>query len=166
MTGPANRVSDLLTSLADFERGSGAGVPLTFAGSAPMHHFMWHAARAFFANGGQRLYVARVPAWRRRRPETADLASVIERLTDITEISIVAAPGSTYGPADPKDPGGVSRALDVAHALLVHVQTTRSRMAILDPADDQLSAEVLDVRNAVDSAFGALYYPWVRVPIR
>ena len=57
----------------------------------------------------------------------------------------------------------MSRALDVAHALLVHVQTTRSRIAILDPADDQLSAEVLDVRNAVDSAFGALYYPWVRV---
>ena len=59
-TGPADRVSNVLTSLAEFEREYGAGVPLTFAGSAPMHHFMWHAARAFFANGGQRLYVARV----------------------------------------------------------------------------------------------------------
>ena len=28
---------------------------------------------------------------------------------------------------------------------------------------NQLPAEVLDVRNGVESAFGALYYPWIRV---
>jgi hypothetical protein len=162
-TGPADRVSTLLTSLSEFEHVYGAGVPLTFAGSAPMPHFMWHAARAFFANGGQRLYVARLRRTDDRRPETSDLASALDRLTPIPGISIVAAPGSTYGPADPTDPGGVTKTLNVAHALLVHVQTTRSRIAIVDPGEDQLAAEVLDVRNGVDSSFGALYYPWVRV---
>jgi len=162
-TGHADRVSDVLTSLADFEREYGAGVPLTLSGSAPIPHFMWHATRAFFANGGRRLYVARVNRADNRRPETSDLASGLERLTSVHEISIVAAPGSTYGAGDPKDPGGVTRTLDVAHALVVHVQTTRSRIAIVDPGDDQLPAEALDVRHAVDSSFGALYYPWVRV---
>jgi Bacteriophage tail sheath protein len=162
-TGPSDRVSKLITSLAEFERAYGAGAPLTFTGSAPMPHFMWQAARAFFANGGQRLYVAPVHRADGRRPEPADLVPALERLTPISEISIVAAPGSTYGLADPRDPGGVTRALEVAHALVVHVQTTRSRIAIVDSGDDQLPTEVMDVRNGVDSSFGALYYPWVRV---
>jgi len=162
-TGPVDRVSDALTSLAQFEREYGAGVPLAFNGGPPIPHFMWHAARGFFANGGQRLYIARVKRGDGRRPDAADLAVALERLAAIHEISIVAAPGSTYGASDPTDPGGVSRALNVAHALIVHVQTTRSRMAIVDPGDDQLPAEVLDVRSGVDSAFGALYYPWIRV---
>ncbi|MEO8345748.1 MAG: phage tail sheath subtilisin-like domain-containing protein [Betaproteobacteria bacterium] len=59
--GPAAFV----TGLAEFERAFGASAPLGFAtaGSpAPTSvtlNYMWNAVRAFFAEGGKRLYIAR-----------------------------------------------------------------------------------------------------------
>lgn len=49
----------LLTSFSDFERYYGGLDDLRIAG-APAPNYLAHAARAFFANGGGRLYVARV----------------------------------------------------------------------------------------------------------
>jgi phage tail sheath protein FI len=61
--GPVTQTPVLLTSLADYERlydpfQPGAGLNFSDAGAAPNH--LWHAARAFFAEGGRRLYVSRV----------------------------------------------------------------------------------------------------------
>lgn len=56
--GPVDLPSELLTSLADFERTYGAGNQLEFDGSLH-HNYLWHAARAFFTEGGKRLYVVR-----------------------------------------------------------------------------------------------------------
>jgi len=56
--GPTTGPLDLLTSLAEFERIYGDGQPLGFSGGQP--NYLWHAVNAFFRNGGQRLYVARV----------------------------------------------------------------------------------------------------------
>lgn len=60
--GPIEQTPILLTSLADYERHHDPfqpGAPLHFApeGEAPNH--LWHAARAFFAEGGKHLYVSR-----------------------------------------------------------------------------------------------------------
>src|SRR5262245_30288632 len=61
--GPHDRVPDILTSLADFERVYGDREQLWFDGdSAATHHFVWHAVRTFFENGGKRLYVVRLLA--------------------------------------------------------------------------------------------------------
>ncbi len=49
----------LCTSYADFERLYG-GADDIIVGGAPMRNFLAHAASAFFANGGGRLYIARV----------------------------------------------------------------------------------------------------------
>jgi hypothetical protein len=47
--------------LGEFERIHGDRQQMRFADSAdPQHNYMWHAARAFFENGGKRLYVQRV----------------------------------------------------------------------------------------------------------
>jgi hypothetical protein len=50
---------DIITSLGEFERVYGDGQKLKF-GDLEMDNFMWHAARAFFTEGGKRLYVSRV----------------------------------------------------------------------------------------------------------
>ena len=58
--GPVDLPLDVLTSLGDFERVYGDRQQMQFDGSSPTHNYMWHAARAFFQEGGQMLYVSRV----------------------------------------------------------------------------------------------------------
>jgi uncharacterized protein len=58
--GPTDLEPEIITSLGEFERTYGDRQQLLFADTAPMHNYMWHAVRAFFEEGGQRLYVARV----------------------------------------------------------------------------------------------------------
>jgi len=58
--GPIDEEPDVVTSLIEFERTYGDGQRLAFADVEHMHNFMWHAARAFFEQGGRRLYVRRV----------------------------------------------------------------------------------------------------------
>src|SRR6187551_1952436 len=57
--GPLKLDPDIITSLGEFERVYGDGQKLKF-GDLEMDNFMWHAARAFFTEGGKRLYVSRV----------------------------------------------------------------------------------------------------------
>ena len=53
--GPVSVEPELITGMADYERVYGDGAQLAFANlAAPQHNFMWHAARAFFENGGKR----------------------------------------------------------------------------------------------------------------
>lgn len=58
--GPVDADPEVLTSLGDFERTYGDRRQLEFGDARPRHNFMWHAARAFFEQGGRRLYVQRV----------------------------------------------------------------------------------------------------------
>ena len=58
--GPVNLPLDVVTSIGEFERTYGDRQQMEFEGSSPTHNYMWHGARAFFDNGGTRLYIARV----------------------------------------------------------------------------------------------------------
>lgn len=58
--GPVNLPPDVITSIGEFERTYGDRQQMQFEGSSPTHNYMWHAARAFFEQGGTRLYVSRV----------------------------------------------------------------------------------------------------------
>jgi len=78
---------------------------------------------------------------------------------DIDDISIVAAPGATFGY---KADGGV-KANAIIGALISHASRMRYRIAVLDAGDDLSISEVRDMRAKLDSSYGALYYPWVRV---
>jgi phage tail sheath protein FI len=82
----------------------------------------------------------------------------LESFEDIDDISIVAAPGSTYGYAS--DP---TTANTVVNHLIGHAQRMRYRIAVLDSGDNQSISEVRDMRAKLDSSYAALYYPWVRV---
>ena len=64
--GPVELEPDIVTSLGEFERMYGDRQQLQFTdpqsgGADPlMHNYVWHAVRAFFEEGGKRLYIARV----------------------------------------------------------------------------------------------------------
>jgi phage tail sheath protein FI len=51
---------EILTSFADFQRIYGGLEDLTFTGGTAQPNYVAHAARAYFDNGGARLFVARV----------------------------------------------------------------------------------------------------------
>src|SRR5689334_11289174 len=59
--GPSTSEPRLVTSFTEFERTYGGLEPLVIDG-VPRPCYLAHAARAFFLNGGQRLYVSRVYA--------------------------------------------------------------------------------------------------------
>src|SRR5690348_12964171 len=58
--GPVDLPLDVVTGLGEFERVYGDRQQMQFSGSSPTHNYMWHAVRAFFEEGGKRLYVARI----------------------------------------------------------------------------------------------------------
>ena len=142
----------LVTSLAGFERTYGGRRRLQLDGGALMPNYTWHAVRAFFKEGGHRLYVARVPRWRAR-----DCENALKCLEAAEEISILAAPGSTFG----NQHGGEATA--IANALLEHVERMRYRFAVLDSGPGQSIENVRAIRAGFASTRAALYYPWVRV---
>ena len=58
--GPVDIESEIITSLVEYERIYGDRQQLVYDGGAASPNFLWHAARAFFEEGGKRLYVARI----------------------------------------------------------------------------------------------------------
>jgi hypothetical protein len=58
--GPVHLEPDIVTSIGEFEQAFWGGAPLDFDDASDAPNFLWHAARAFFTEGGKRLYVSRV----------------------------------------------------------------------------------------------------------
>jgi phage tail sheath protein FI len=145
--GPIKRAT-LVTNLAEFERTYGSGRRLRLDDDVLRPNYTWHAVRAFFKEGGRRLYVARVPRWKAR-----DCRKALQCFEAIEEISIVAAPGSTF------DGSGTS----IATVLIKHAERMRYRFAVLDSGPGQSIEGVRAMRAGLTSARAALYYPWVGV---
>jgi phage tail sheath protein FI len=81
----------------------------------------------------------------------------LKAFEDIEDISIVAAPGSTYG----FNNGYAQDAAAVIQALVGHCERMRYRIAVLDSGDDLRISQVQEQRAVLDSKHAALYYPWV-----
>jgi phage tail sheath protein FI len=78
---------------------------------------------------------------------------------DIEDISIVAAPGSTYLFQD----GYRSNASTILNLLISHCERMRYRIAVLDCGEGQSIADVRAMKGKIDSKYAAFYYPWVRI---
>jgi hypothetical protein len=78
---------------------------------------------------------------------------------DIDDISIVAAPGSTFG----YENGYRADANTIINLLISHARRMRYRIAVLDSGAGQSISQVRNLRARFDSTYAALYYPWVRV---
>ena len=74
----------------------------------------------------------------------------------LEDISIVAAPGSTYNKQST-----VGQA--VIGLLISHAERMRYRIAVIDSAKSQTISEVRALRALFDSSHAAFYYPWVRI---
>lgn len=98
--GPGSTEPRLITSFTDFERVYGGLETLAVGASGEDERlgYLAHAARAFFANGGKRLYVSRVFVPREPAPDTFDygIASVSVPTGDINSFWRARWPG-TYG---------------------------------------------------------------------
>jgi phage tail sheath protein FI len=89
-----------------------------------------------------------------------DLKTGLQQFEDLEDISIVAAPGSTYGFEDAiYNP----QARTIVSLLLTHAERMKYRIAVIDSGDNQSIGQVRAMRAQYDSKYGALYYPWVRV---
>lgn len=120
------------------------------------NQYLAHAVYGFFNNGGTRCWIVRVTS-------ADDVDVALERLGEIDEIAIVAAP---------LPPTVTQSALNAIHANLVsHCQGLEDRVAILDCArditDDNLVVSTDDSgiwRPAANpKGYGAFYFPWVEV---
>jgi phage tail sheath protein FI len=83
----------------------------------------------------------------------------LKQFEDIEDISIVAAPGSTFG----LNNGYSDQARAITGLLITHATLMRYRIAVLDCGDGQSLSEVRAFRAQYDSTYAALYYPWVRI---
>ncbi len=94
-----------------------------------------------------------------RADEDKNVKTGLRSFEDIEDISIVAAPGSTYG----YENGYRSDAATIVSLLIQHAALMKYRIAVIDSADGQSVAQVRAMRARYDSTYAALYFPWVRV---
>lgn len=179
LKGPYGVAPPLITSVAEFERVYGDLGNLSYRAATdavpdvPNH--MAHAVRAFFENGGQRLYVARTFAPRidgcgsvvtdnanavapsrgndSAEPGIAAYNAALALLEPIAEISIIAAPGHSALAA--------ASFAAVQQALIAHAEKMRYRIAVLDTPAAQTVDQARQTRAKINSSYAALYYPWV-----
>ena len=83
----------------------------------------------------------------------------LKAFEDIEDISIVAAPGSTYVHADVYE----KQVPTIITYLISHAERMRYRIAVLDSGKDQTIAEVRTMKAKIDSKYAAFYYPWVKI---
>ena len=157
--GPFGAVAEPVRSLAEYERlcePGGAAPELPDGNGSSVPNFLWHAVRAFFVEGGQRLVVVRLPMERRLDP--AAWAAGLVELESIGEVGLVAAPGSRWRYPEHRD-----AADRIADLLVAHAERMRHRVALLDGGEGQSVAEVIAMRERLDSRRAALFHPWVVV---
>ncbi len=82
----------------------------------------------------------------------------LKQFEDLEDISIVAAPGSTFGYQDNQQDAQAIIGLIIGHA-----QRMRYRIAVIDSGDNQAISEVRAMRARLDSSHAALYYPWIKI---
>jgi uncharacterized protein len=146
--GPLNAVSELLISVAGFEAVYGTNSGL-----------LGQAVQAFFANGGQKLYVFRVAPANRSAMTAEDYARALALLEPIADISTVAAPGASLPGAT-----GIASVGSIHAALTAHASRPQSyRFALLDPPPGCSISDIQTLRAQIDSSNAALYYPWINL---
>jgi phage tail sheath protein FI len=149
----------LCTTFGDFTRAFGgfstdgllprtdpppAPDPKAIATMAPGQSQLAHGVYGFFNNGGTRCYVMRFRSLDDlRNPEN------LLPFEAIDEISLVAAPGIT-------DPVVQSNIVD-------HCTNMSDRFAILDGPESPTDLTLDSIREAHNTDYGALYFPWIKV---
>ncbi len=94
------------------------------------------------------------------REGTVDgIKSGLRSFEDVEDISIVAAPGSSF---DYSDLRGSDYAEAIARRVISHCEKMRYRIAVLDSINGDILSQVRDYRSIFDSTRASLYYPWIK----
>jgi phage tail sheath protein FI len=109
-------------------------------------------------NGGDDGLRPEAAEYEGRADEDSDRKEGLKQFEDIEDISIVAAPGSTFG----YENGYGDQAKAILGSLISHAARMRYRIAVLDSGNGQTISQVRALRGRLDSTYAALYYPWVR----
>ena len=140
-SGPFTPV--LVTSVLDYQR--------TFGQPATIN-YLADAVRAFFDNGGARLYISRLAAESAPGSSGSGDNSLAEQalaqLDELTDVSLVCCPDEHSVPG-------------MAEALVAHCEQHRDRVAILAPAQGGDYSNIPPAGSR--SAFAAYYAPWVTI---
>lgn len=83
----------------------------------------------------------------------------LKQFEDIEDISIVAAPGSTWNYTDDR----IDSVNSVINLMMTHASQMKYRIAVIDPPEAMTIAQVRKLRAKLDNKYAALYYPWVNV---
>jgi hypothetical protein len=113
------------------------------------------AVQGFFENGGQVCYVLRLDD----AGNLTTLASLQRGLTAVAaldNIDLICAPDIVRT----QELAGV---VALQAELLAHCQRLGDRFAILDTAVNANRETVIEQRAGLNSSYGALYYPWLRI---
>jgi hypothetical protein len=95
--------------------------------------------------------------------DTGEVMTGLYTFEGIDEISIIAAPGSSYRSEGLSEADNDRRAAQVVQHLLTHVEKMRYRVAILEPPNGSALSEVRNFRGQFDSKYAALYYPGITI---
>jgi hypothetical protein len=87
----------------------------------------------------------------------------IKQFEALEDISIVAAPGSTWNYTQYRDNANAITGLLIAHATNMRYRIAVLDSARIDATQGQTISDVRKMRAKLDSKYAALYYPWVRV---
>ena len=96
-------------------------------------------------------------------PDPSAPKSGLKALEDVTDVAIVAAPGSTYGAGSDPTQIPYLNALQTTFNLITHCEAMKYRIAVLDSPDNYSVSDITSWRGQIDSSYAALYYPWVQI---
>jgi phage tail sheath protein FI len=113
---------------------------------------------AYLAGGNDGMLPGRTEYQGRADP-TQDYSTGFKQFEAIEDISIVAAPGSTWHYQDAR----IDDVNAITNLLIAHAAFMRYRIAVIDPPEGQTIADVRKLKAKLDSKHAALYYPWVKV---
>ena len=82
---------------------------------------------------------------------------------DLTDISIVAAPGSTAQNLSLDPDLDSADKLTIAGLMIAHCEQMLYRIAVLDSINNQDITDISDYRGQLDSEYAAIYYPWITI---
>lgn len=92
------------------------------------------------------------------------IKSGLSSFEDLEDISIVAAPGSSFNYSDLSDEAETvdEYPQSIARRLITHCERMRYRVAVLDSVNGHIQSEVRGYRSVFDTTRAAFYYPWLR----
>lgn len=109
---------------------------------------------AFYLTSGTDGAIPGAAAYQGREDPNTNRKSGLKAFEDLEDVSIVAAPGSTF--VD-------TQAQAIANVLIAHAELMKYRIAVVDSIKGQSISDTRAYRAKFDSKHAAFYYPWVRI---